>query len=387
MGEKLEEEVEFEVEEGRQFLKVGVIFGAILIFVSIFFLFQWQKTNLKLKESKAKIQEMEKSLQDFQKKYEDLNNQLIQTRLDFERILEEIGTFYRWKEIEIEGVKFSYPEKWGKLTLVGETKDKLYFSAANTNIEEITFFKSSGIFAFVEKKTMHFNACATSTPFYDKVASLIFPGKRLIPVYSLTFPIFIRDCNELRKMLPLGIIDFSLSPDLKYVSFLVYGFDWSVPKFIRIDNGENILEKLIQQYWFDPLEDIYWLADGKMLALATLPLFIIPGYSQYTYGGYSTNLAPNQIAIFLSEIDNPENLKKIYSLDISQDPNQFFGNLYISENKLYFSLFHGRIDPIRRKRSIEKKREFFYDLNSNQVVEIGVTPTPTPKEKFKVPGL
>jgi len=57
---------------------------------------------------------------------------------------------------------------------------------------------------------------------------------------------------------------------------------------------------------------------------------------------------------------------------VSTEKNQnlFFGNLEIRNNKLYFFLFQGSVNPITRKRVILTKQRFVYDLSTQSVEEV-----------------
>ena len=341
-------------------LLVGLLLFSFLF--AFFFLFQWQRTNKKLKTNEIEVQEAKKIKEDFSKQKEEFENQINKLKEQLEEVIEREGSALEWEEFNAIGLKFSYPKKWGRLTITAQKNNIFEFEVENENIDIVYYFKDSNVIVFLEKMIEHFNLCAPESPYYDKVLKIIFPDKRIIPFYYIAGPARILSCSQIAE-LPIGIVGAVLFFNDQYLAFLSHGADWSVPKIINIKTGENILEKTGEQFWFDPWDDLYFLEDGR-IGITSFDLF--PSYSSYNQPPFS----PKEIAIYLSEPNDPQSLKKIHSIDTEKNPNLFFGNLEIRENKLYFFVFQGTMDPIRRKRRIIAKQRFVYDLSTQKVEEV-----------------
>ncbi|MGB9598549.1 MAG: hypothetical protein ACPLZH_01755 [Minisyncoccales bacterium] len=364
--EKIEqEEIFFQEEKPSQ--KPILKFLAALLFISLifsfFFLFQWLKTNKKLKEKEKAIQETETAKENFLKEKGALEEKIKKLNDDLEASLKREGAFLEWEEFNALGLNFSYPKKWGKLTITSQKNNIFEFQTEDKDVDIVYYFKDSNALAFLEKKITHYNICTSSLPYYDKTIKMIFPEKKIIPVYYLAPPSIIFNCAEVMNQLPFGMINAILFSNDQYLAFLLHGSNWSVPKIIDIKTGENILEKTGIQFWFDPWEDIYFLEDRR-IALTTFDLF--PSHTSYDRPPF----APQEISIFVSEPNNPNSLKKIHSVETKDNPNLFFGNLEIQENKLFFFLFQGSVNPITRKRIILTKQRFVYDFSTQKVQEV-----------------
>jgi len=342
-------------------LLVGLFFISFIF--SFIFLFQWQKTEKKLKTKEKETQGVEKLKEDFSKEKEELEKRNQELKENLEEVLKTQEKVLEWEEFNAIGLNFFYPKKWGKLTITSQKNNIFEFQAEDKNIDIVYYFKDSNALVFLERLIEHYNLCATTTPYYDKALKIIFPDKRIIPFYYIAGPAQILDCSQITNNLALGIINAVLFFNDQYLAFLAHGQDWSIPKIINIKTGENILEKTGQQFWFDPWEDLYFLEDGR-IALTTFDLF--PSYSSYRQPPF----APKEIAIYLSEPNNPQSLNKVHSVSTEKNQNLFFGNLEIRDNKLYFFLFQGSVNPITRKRVILTKERFVYDLSTQKVEEV-----------------
>jgi len=368
LKEKKEKELEnifLEEKEPSSKPLLRLLIGLFLIsfLFSFFFLFQWKKTDKKLKIKEKEFQEIENIRESFLKEKEDLEKKIQELKEQLEAALEREGTALEWDGFNAIGLNFLYPKKWGRLTITSQKNNIFEFQTEDKNVDIVYYFKDSNAIIFLERIIEHYNLCATTTPYYDKVLKIIFPDKRIVPFYYIAGPAQILTCAQISSYLPFGIINAVLFFNDQYLAFLVHGADWSVPKIINIKTGENILEKTGRQFWFDPWEDLYFLEDGR-IAITSFDLF--PSYSSYNQPPF----APKEIAIYLSEPNNPQTLKRIHSIDTEKTPNLFFGNLEIRENKLYFFLFQGSVNPITRKRIIQTKQRFVYDLSTQKVEEV-----------------
>jgi hypothetical protein len=386
----MEEEFLEEEEEEKKVWALPKFFlgiGIFLLVISLIALFQVSKTVKKHLDLKKQISDLQKSKQEIEKKYTDLSEQLTKTKIELDKALEREGETTEWEEFRFEDFSFSYPKKWGKLKPFMKTENILGFTTESPEVEVGFFYKEQNAISYVLKTVEHIvvfpppketgyytkkeEKTPTSTIFFEKVLKVILPGKKIIPVFYLYPNYFLTDPNALNQS-PLGITNINISPNLEYIYFLIFGKDWSVPKFLRLKDSVDVLEKGIPaRHWFDPFSDVYWFENSEILAISVTPLFLSM-YGVYEMEGQvippfpQTEMTPSEIAIFLSKRKNPEKLEKIISLDFNSNKNVFFKDLKISGNYLYFSSYKKIFEPITRKRQIIKLDDFRYDLSKKQ---------------------
>jgi hypothetical protein len=136
----------------------------------------------------------------------------------------------------------------------------------------------------------------------------------------------------------------SFSPDNKFVSFIVVGYEYSQPYIVNTSNGIDILKG--KNIWFtNPKKDAVWFLDGKLL--------VVKSYlNQFSGEG--------QEAIFTNGKNNIEHLIKVYSIP---EKDYMLGKhigdtIKFSDNKISFFVIEDSVEL-----------DYFYNFKT-QVIEM-----------------
>ncbi len=233
---------------------------------------------------------------------------------------------YRNEEYKIE---FKHPKEWISLTLESQKTDDVYiFKSANELIEEVYYHKPSGIIAFATKGKRHRvlpkDEPRLKEPYvYDRFLKIIYPSKEIKNIYGNEIVQFRDDLASFAH--EIYITRINLSPNGRYVYFLVLGYEYAEGMLIEIATGRNIIKNY--DIWFNnPYEDIYWSPNNQVLVINS---------EVYEFGGYGTE------GIFISDYGKPERLNEVFAFGpiFEERKDRYISDILIDNDKLSFSVF------------------------------------------------
>jgi len=235
-----------------------------------------------------------------------------------EKTCEIISETANWKTCKNEdfGLEFQYPGEWLSLTFKSQINDNFYrFSSQNDSIYSIYYYKPLKILSFIEKGEEV--ECAYGGKCFQQTLKIIYPSKEIKTIYTVS----------LADVKWYGTITgVNISPNGKYVSFILSVYEISKPLMINIDTNKNILEGLHVN--FVPDDDIFWSPNNEVLAIRS-------EINEFAGIGIC--------GVFVSDYGNPEKLNEVFSIPWERHIQGIhMGKVeFIDDEKLSFEIGEG----------------------------------------------
>jgi hypothetical protein len=238
-----------------------------------------------------------------------------------------------WKTYRNEelGIEFNYLKDWGILTAKFQKNLSYTFSSENEKIKTIIYHKPSNILAFIEKGEKYKAAYGDEN--YQEILKIIFPNKEIKTIYTVS-P---KDVEWYG-----AITGINISPNGKYVSFILSVYEISKPLMVNIETNKNILEGVHVN--LVPDEDIFWSQNNEVLAIRS-------EINEYAGIGIC--------GIFVSDYGDPEKLNEVFSIPWEKHINGIhIGKVqFVDNEKLSFEVG-------------ERLEEYIYNARTKELTKI-----------------
>lgn len=256
------------------------------------------------------------------------------------------GGFFYWKNLRLKDasnwniyknqkykIQFKYPKEWGNLTLRSKENQLYVLKPENEKVQIVFYHKPSGVIAFIERgekyKLVH------EGENYQEILKVIDQNKRIKTIYIVP-PQKVEWYGNIGRV--------NISPNGKYIAFILFGYESSTPFMFNIETGRNIFEGL--PIWFDnPAEKIYWSKNNKVLVVKS---------ERNEFGG------EGMVGLFVSDYDNPDKLGLVFSLS----PKEILDGIYIGQVQF--------LDEDRVGFEIGKKGiKYLYNVKTKELEMLG----------------
>jgi hypothetical protein len=206
-----------------------------------------------------------------------------------EKTCKIISEAANWKICKNEdfGLEFQYPSEWLSLSFKSQINDNVYrFTSQNDSIYSIYYYKPLKILSFIEKGEEV--ECVYGGKCFQQTLKIIYPSKEIKTIYTVSLADVKWDGT---------ITGVNISPNGKYVSFILSVYEISKPLMINIETNKDILEGVHVN--FVPDEDIFWSPNNEVLAIRS---------ETNDFAGIGI------CGVFVSDYGNPEKLNEVFSI-------------------------------------------------------------------------
>jgi hypothetical protein len=254
-------------------------------------------------------------LRDFQKEISSLTK-FPEVKKPEKSKVEELANWKTYRDEE-HSFEFEYPQDWGDIIPSAIVGEGFTFYVSNEKIRIALYrIKSKNLF-FIEQGKLHKDKWGGGM--FEKILKVIFPNKEIQELYRFK-PVGIFETEDYwDEIIREKFIEIKFSPDEKYITFMVPGWDFNTPVLMNIYTGTNILSisecygvydefwketfKYPCHIWYPDTSSVLWSPQGKVLAIIGESLASWPSAESGEVGG-----------LFVSDYNNPEKLNPVICL-------------------------------------------------------------------------
>jgi len=228
--------------------------------------------------------------------------------------IESISENWNVYKSEKYGFEFEYPKEWGEIKLESLENEVFTFKSPNQKIKEILYHKPSQNLFFVEtfKKGGYISR---------DTLKIISKDRKIKNIYPTNPPPEIGEFYE-------RIYGIYISPNGKYISFILNHYGIYGPVMVNLETGKNIFEGLPIGFYGDAKNFIFWSPNNKTLAVIS---------EGPTMGWKAVS------GVFISDYGNPDKLNEVFSERILRDKGKpyYFDVMevrFIDDENFYFEV-------------------------------------------------